>query len=225
MLGVIFDWIRGSREAQGWADPVTRITFFATIFFTLLTMWGTHKQRVQIREARSGDSVSMLMLDYMSWLFLAYGYFGFEAHTVSSTFNGLCAIFYFLAFWEIKKYKKYAEWERKLSCAFPFMPLVVVLMPSIEYQELATTILLFGSLPFIAMQPWKMYQSRNAGSVSLAYTLVFMSSVIFWTVFAYKTQLVPLLIVNPLVFLILCATVYFWFKYQKPSAIPARVTS
>jgi hypothetical protein len=68
---VFFDWVSGSVEAQKWNEPVVRVSFFATVIATMFTMWATYSQARKIRQNKSGESVSVLMFSYMSWLFVA----------------------------------------------------------------------------------------------------------------------------------------------------------
>jgi uncharacterized protein with PQ loop repeat len=209
---VFFDWVSGSVEAQKWSEVVVRVSFFATVIATMFTMWATYSQARKIRENRSGESVSVLMFSYLSWMFVAYGYFGYWAHSVAIVFNSLCAIPYFLVLWNLWKYKGFTRAELLWSLAFPLQFVAVVVLP---WKVTLTTTILSVSLAFMAMQPIEMYRTKSAGFVSMKYALVFLASLVFWTIFAYKTRQLPLLIVNPAAFIIIGATIWLWFKYQK----------
>jgi uncharacterized protein with PQ loop repeat len=222
LIEAITHWVGTSVEAQQWGEIVTRVSFFATLFFTCSIMYGLWKQRGIIRKSHSAKAVSLKMFTYMMWLYFAFGYYGWTKHSISSTFNGACGFFYLLVLWEFAKYGKSTPTDRVVMIMSPLMLAIMLLTP---WKETAITLFLLGSTTFMVDQLQQIRRDKNAGSVSGMYIVSFLTSTMFWTVFAYKTGQVALLIVNPFVLVIMVAIVYAWWQYRDRPVTTAQVST
>jgi uncharacterized protein with PQ loop repeat len=161
------------------------------------------------------------MFAYIANLYFAFGYYGWTRMSIAMIFNGAIGFFYIGVLVTLKRYEKFSAREVLFMKVLPIMIVLTIVLPWILQEHMITAIL-FGSLFWMANQPYQIWKNKDAGSVDIKYIGVFLTSVMFWTVFAFKTHTVPLMLVNPFVFVIMGTTVLLWLKHKKNlSQIPA----
>src|SRR6185295_8947923 len=108
---------------MGRGDMMTLVSFFGTVFFTVLTMISLVQQNKQIVKAQSGESVSVVMNVYMLVLFFAFGIYGLAKGSVALTFNGMIGFFYVPILWNLRKFQgfKFGETEFMFVLLFPLL--------------------------------------------------------------------------------------------------------
>ncbi len=214
-------WVQGTVEWQNWGWNALTISFIATVAFTLFQGWGLWKQDQTIRESRSGESVSVLFFSYFGCVFFSFLCYGFIIKSVAAAFNGLLGFLHVLVLVSLWRFKGFTPIEKLLAAAFP---LAIVAMVTVPWKNALLLLLMGGSLLPMAHQPWEMWRNKSAGAVDIRFIAIFMASTVFWTIYGFAIDNWVLEIINPSALTILVITSFFWFKYRRPSAPPARVS-
>jgi len=192
---------------------VLTVSFIATVFFTFLEMWGLVKQDRTIRDARSGEGVSVSMISYFGCTFIAFGYFGFVVHSVASLFNGVILFFFYLkVLLGLKKFKGFSTVEKWRIALFASLVLLEFLT---NKKELVMTGIMIGAVYPMYLQVREIWVKQSVGQLDIRYTTVMLISTLFWTVYAFVTHNLPLMIVNPFGITLFGMMIYFWFKFRQ----------
>lgn len=194
---------------------VLTVSFIGTVIFTFLEMWGLVKQDRTIRDARSGEGVSVSMISYFGCTFIAFGYFGFAVHSIASVFNGVILFFFYLkVLLTLKEFKGFStadKWRMTLFALFAALEFLT------SKKELVMTSMMVGAVYPLWLQVYEIWVKKSVGQLDPRYISVMLSATVFWTVYAFVTHSLPLMIVNPFVIALFGAMIYFWFKFRRAS--------
>lgn len=207
------EWIRHSVEWNNWGMNVLTVSFMGTVFFTFLEIWGLVKQDRTIRDARSGEGVSVSMISYFGCTFIAFGYFGFTVHSIASVFNGVILFFFYLkVLLTLKEFKVFStedKWRIALFASFALLEFLT------SKKELVMTSMMVGAAYPLWLQVKEIWVKRSVGQLDIRYISVMLISTLFWTVYAFVTHNLPLMIVNPFIIVLFGVMIHFWFKFRR----------
>lgn len=205
----MIDFIKATYEYKHWGVNLMTFCFFATVFFTFFQCWSFLKQNSAIWKS-NGKSVSVTLFGYWCFYFITFGIYGFYKHTAAMMINGLTGIFCIPILIGLYKKKGFTKGEKFFLCVAPAMIPIIVM---IQQKDTFIMMLLFGILFAASFQPYEIWKKKDAGSVDIRIIIVFSAASVFWFFYALKINNWPLIVFNPLSFIILSVTYALWIKY------------
>jgi uncharacterized protein with PQ loop repeat len=199
-------------ELHNFGFNAVTIGFCGTIFFTLISVWGLYQQAKTIWLHQSGQSVSVFWFSYNIFLFNVGLVYGISLSSIALIFNGsLLGLMHLPILIGLGKYKGFTRLEK-----FSFLIYVILLALTIVLPYKGTLYLLFsfGNVFAQAMQPWEIVKQKNSGRVEVKLLIVYLTSTLFWVIYAFATRNLALEIICPIYLTILTATLVLWKKYK-----------
>lgn len=221
-------------EIQEFGPNPTTIVAGIILTITLFQGWGLYGQAQAIKEKKTGDGLSVLWLSYTGWFFATAILYAFYQRSGTMFVNASVMLVGNL--WLLRLIWRFDGWtrnEKVQTALYALMPIVFVLVPStlIELpvvpflnimippmpgKDLAFVAFSFGTICYVATQPWVMLRKKSAGVVQAKLVTVHLISVSFWAVYGFSIGAVALMILNPTLFVLFSLTLVLWFCYRKP---------
>ena len=101
---------------------------------------------------------------------------------------------------------------------FSLLPVVMAVTP---YKQQLFLGMLAGLLVAFACPAYEIWRNRDAGIFEIRIDMATMSTNILWGVYAFMVWDVPLLLFNPLSFVLMVLTIFLWRKYRRKSIFAA----
>ena len=200
-------------EFQDFGWNVTTVSFLATLFFTILSVWGLKDQSKKICETRSGESVSNLWYIGLAGLFTASLIYGWSIQSLavmcSGGFRLPHIIVILLALIQFKGFS-YFDWTL-FYCLF----IGIIIMAITPYKEIMFSVISIGVVLPTAHQAWEIWRNRTSGSVSIKIIMIMILSSMFWVLYGWAINDMPVFIVSLLGMIIFIATAVLWFHFRK----------
>lgn len=196
------------------------LTFSAiiTIVLTLFQAWSLNKQARVIWDNKKGDSVSVTMFSYMLFYLISFFIYGFFMKSIAVMANGLLAIFVIPIFLGLCKFKQFTLAERCCIPAFCILPVAIIVSP---HKQLLFLCMLGGLLIAFACPARELSRSKDSGFVEVRVIATTMVVNVFWAAYAFAVGDIPLMIFNPLSFMLMGFTLLLWMKYKRISVCGA----
>jgi len=189
------------------------ISFFATIFFSLLAAWGLIDQDRKIWSKKSGQSLSSIWFICASFFFLSNIIYGIETRSIALTFGGFTrGSIHIPILFGIKKFKGFsrADW------------LIIVLLSTLSFfmaisGQKGTFFLVFslGVMTLTALQPLEIWRQKASGVVSIKMLIIYTVSSIFWIVYSVACGDTYILIMTLGFLTLFLVTILLWFRYKE----------
>lgn len=199
----------------GWNAATTG--FLATIALTLIQGWSLFRQNSTIWKNRSGEPLLPSLFIYSAsycGMLIAYGVLEGRA---AAMFNGLLIVPYGLVAVSLFRFGSYSKSDWLAGLSFPWLvPVMSVLgQPERDYFFIfgATVVIvpIFGQIRKLSL-------AAIAGSIEPRFILALMVSNLFWAIYGIATDNLPMSILNPASFLILCLFLVLYYTFKNRAA-------
>lgn len=208
------EFLRNSVEWQKWGMNVATISAIGATILTVFQGWSFIKQGQAIWRAKSGDSVSVLTFGYLYYYFMSFAVYALSMKSLVMLINGMLFLSILPITFGLAKFKRYTTWERILYSLFGIMPVWMFFAP---YKKPLLLVFLGGLVVALLLPVREIWREKARGVVDIRFIVVGMITNIFWFVFALTcADDVPLLIINPVAFVISGITLWLWVKYPNP---------
>ncbi|MFA5987465.1 MAG: hypothetical protein WC797_02340 [Candidatus Paceibacterota bacterium] len=198
-------------SVQDWA----KIGLWGTVIFTFVEAYGAWKQREEIVENKSGESVAVIWVTYFSALYAVVIFYGLSILDPALIFNGVFLTpFNFLLCRDLYRHKKFSLTEMRLCKFFGLIILASAILP---YRDWVFVLFTLGNIAFSFTQPYEIWKNGR-GVVSILALSCYLSSTIFWNIYAFNAsnpELWTLKIICPFYAIALGLAVLFWFVFPK----------
>ncbi|MBI2048143.1 MAG: hypothetical protein HYT27_03300 [Parcubacteria group bacterium] len=213
MLESVLEFIKTTHEYQGFG--FNRLTFWAsgTVAFTVLEWWGLWKQKQKIWTEKSGKSVSITLMTFGFFSYLAFIFYGIWVKSGSSVFNGILSIPYIPILWGLWKFKRFTWWEKTGFWVFAMMVPAMAFFP--EYHNEIFLVISFGIIGALLTMPLELYKAGETGVVEVRTLLAFIAATIFWVFYAFSINEWVLEFLSSVNLFILFGTTFLWLWYYK----------
>lgn len=208
----ILDFLRSTVEWKNWGMNILTFSSIGAIIITMFQAWSFIKQSRTIWNKRSGDSVSMMMFGYALFHLMAFTVYGFAERGITIIINGLLFLCVIPIVIGLFKFKRITRAERHCVTAFGMLPAVMFFIP---YKQIFLLCLLTCLLVAFAFPAYEIWRNKDAGVVEVRVTIASMTANMFWGVYAFMVGDVPLMIFNPLSFMLMVSTLLLWIKYKR----------
>lgn len=180
--------------------------------FTVVEGIGLYLQIRQIWRARSGASVSVGMMLFLTTLCLSAIVYGLTAQRGPLIFNGLVLGLGFgavaVGLW---RFKGYRPWERWFGIG---LLISIGLMLLTGHHDRWYFLYSTGSAVALCLQPWEIWRKQDAGIVDIRMLLLFEVSNTFWVVYGYAVRDWVLMTLCPVYVAVLGLTIILWLIYR-----------
>ena len=209
----MYEILKSTVEYQNWGYNALTFSAIGTFFFTILQMWSFGQQSKLIWASCSGESVSVKMFSYWFFYWMSFSVYGVAGKSIAIVFNGLMFLATAPILLGLYKFKGFVRQEKILFWIFALIPLVMYYCPKPQKPTLLL-ILLMGVLFSIILQPYEIWQKKNAGKVEPKLLAIFAVTAVFWFAYGIVIKDIPLMIFNPLAIVVLLVTLGLWRKYK-----------
>lgn len=212
----IFEILTHTVEYREWHQTAVRVSVIGTAFLSLVVAHGFFRQAKNIWTARSGEGVSAVWLLYFTGMFASAVFYGI--HKGSAAIIVQCGVLFvmqlpiLLGLWRFKRWS-YLEKTQAVIYLIP-MPIAVAMTPHVE---LLFTAISLGAIYSTATQPFEMWKTKKAGVLDSWLVASNAASCLFWSIFAFSTGQVALMILNPPLVVLFSLTLFLWFRYRDPA--------
>lgn len=224
------EWLRQTQEYRNFGLNPLFISATLTVVFTIVQGYGLFQQSGRVWRDRSGESLSVIFFGYAMFYFLAFMLYGAQKQSIAMTLNGALGYVHIPILAGILKFKGFTRKEWLFLGMFSLMvPAFLVLKG--DLLEIMLMACLFGILVTLGKQTietWSFVKLRRTGgadkpiALEPKFLLAFMTTNVFWFVFALYIASWPLIIFNPLAFLLIGTN---YVLYYLPSRGYAREQS
>lgn len=213
MFDTLFSIIKGTVEYQNWGWNMMAVSVVGTVIFTLVVARGLWRQNKNVWSKRSGESLSVVWFAYFTGMFSSAILYGIHQSSATIVFN--CAILLVMHFPILRGLWRFKVWslsEKIQTTVYVFvMPIAMAIIPN---KEATFVVFSLGMIYSASTQPWEMWRNRSAGVVDAQFIVCQIVSTMFWGIFAFTTGAIALMILNPALFVLFSATLYFWYLYR-----------
>jgi len=189
-------------EIQNFGFNVLTISFLGTVLLTLLQMKSMYEQGKTIWEKRKGESVSVLQFSYFAAYLFAIFPYGIAQQSVALIFNAFLGMFCFYVMVGLWRYKRGVPWYEWVFAFSFFLMIPLMIFLDSDGREFLFSALLFGILVFSTCQLYELMKEGKAGNITINVQKMFMLSNTFWFFYSSFIGNVPLMIFNPVMFVI-----------------------
>ena len=161
------------------------ISAIATILFTLLQSYGILKQGKEIRQKKSGESITPIFFVYNFFYFFIFFIYGLYENSIAMTLNGALSFLYLPILAGLKKYKGFSKKEIFLSLImFLIVPAMFI------YPERNHLLFFFSGISIIVVlkQFRELLKEGTFGALSIKYIWMFFVTSIFWCIYFAATE-------------------------------------
>jgi uncharacterized protein with PQ loop repeat len=209
----VIELIKNSKEWHSFGINTLTVSFFGTLFFTLLQTWGLWSQHRKIRANHFGGAVSISLFAYYTFGTLTFLCYGIITSNLAIIFNGfLLGVLYLFVLWDLILFKKFTNNEKLIAIgSFLFIPAIIFL----PWKDLVLTTGMVISMIPLSMQPLEMWRKKSAMSVEIRFIATSAIANIFWMIYGISVRSIPLSVMNPISLAILTITATLWFRYKR----------
>jgi hypothetical protein len=218
----MLDIIKNTVEYQGFGPNMLTAGAIGAMVVLLWESWGILAQIKKIWHERAAETLSSYMFGYTTAFMAASIPYGMATKSATIVISaGVVFLLHLPIMWGIMTFRGYTRQETAITGAFFLMVIAMIAIPSwMDGFYLAFSI---GTLYAFGTQAWQIWREKTAGTLEIKLILVYMASSVFWGCYAFAAGLVPLMILNPLFFLIMLLIVVLWRRYKNaPEAMAAR---
>lgn len=214
----MLEFLRSTVEWKQLGFNMLTFSAIITVVLTLFQAWSLNKQARVIWGNKKGDSVSVTMFSYMLFYLISFFIYGFFIKSIAAMANGLLAAFVIPIFLGLCKFKKFTSLER---CCIPVFCVLPVAMLASPHKQSLFLFMLGGLLVAFACPARELLRSKDSGFVEVRVIVTTMVVNAFWFAYACALGDIPLMIFNPLSFVLMGFTLLLWMKYKRISVCGA----
>ena len=208
----MIDFLRDTVEWKNWGMNVLTLSAIGAVVITVFQAWSFTKQAMVIWDKKRGDSVSVMMFGYLLFHLMSFSIYGFAMKSITIMINGLLFVCIVPIVLGLKKFKKITQLERWCVSAFSILPILMAVTP---YKQTLLLCILAVLLVALACPAYEIWRNKDSGVVEVRVTIASMVSNMFWGVYAFMVWDIPLMIFNPLSFILMICTLFLWIKYRR----------
>ncbi len=213
-METIIEFLKKTPEYQNFGMNALTVSAIGATAFTFLQAWGVRKQGNRIWNTKEGESVSVMFIGYSMFYFFAFLIYGAERLSITMTLNGLLALFHIRVMRGLLKFKGFTniEWIWLFGFAILMVPGMLLLRGG--EQEIFLLVLLFGIIFTLTRQTYEVWRAKSAGALEPKYLYVFLITNVFWFVYAMFVGAWPLMIFNPMAFILFTVNLALYYRYR-----------
>jgi hypothetical protein len=195
------------------------ISALATVIFTLIEAYGLIRQNRIIRNKRSAKSIANPVFIYFAFMFAIMLVYGVARKEGTLIFNGCLFVCFIPIVLALYKFKGFFNTDILLFFVGA-ISLIAMIFLSMKEMEIIFTFFSFGSILILILQSREIWKQKSVGEVDPVLIATYIVSEIFWMIYAFKTNDLPLLLIVTLSFMALVSTAVLWvyFFSQKTAA-------
>ena len=198
-------------EIQEFGANIITLTFFITLFFTILQGYALIRQSLKILKNKSGKSVSFTFFCYYSFSALAVIIYGLYKHSLALSINGLLGFIALFVVINIWRFKEISRNEKIIGLGSAIVIPLIIFLPQKD-----TLFLVFGSVVTwaIVSQILEIWKNKSSGSVDPGQTITSIFSSLFWLSYAIVMKIWPMEIFNSLGFILWLIMLLSYLKFK-----------
>lgn len=200
-------------EFQNWGFNALTLSSFMTIVFTIFQGYGFVMQGRKIFKEESVEAISPVTFFLFLFFFMSFMIYGIEKKSIAIIFNGLLFIPVAPIVFGIFRYKKKINFEEIIL--FILTLSIVPMMIWIKNKEGLLSILLFFSLMSLVSQVLAVFKNKGIGALDIKLILIFMSTSVFWLMYAISLKNQPLIMFNSMALLLYVSIIILHIKNKK----------
>lgn len=213
---LIIEFIKNSQEYKNWGVNFLTIGMIVTSIFTLIQSFTLINQNKLILKARSGESLSIILISHSYFSLLSVFFYGISKLSLALIFNGAClGIFYLPILINLLRFKKISTMDIIAIIIFKILLTLMIITPQKDLVYL--TFSLFWIISLIR-QAYEMIKSPTVGVFDPCLFGVITISLVFWIFYSIIIHAWALLLANTLGCIVLIIIMSIWFVkfYKKP---------
>jgi uncharacterized protein with PQ loop repeat len=216
----MLDTLKSTVEYQGFGSNILTAGAIGAMIVLIWESYGIIAQIRKIWHERAAEALSSYMFGYTAAFMAASIPYGIATKSATIVISaGVVFLLHLPIMWGIMTFRGYTLKESVITCTFFLMVIAMIAMPSwMDAFYLAFSI---GTLYAFGTQAWQIWREKSAGTLEIKLILVYMASSVFWGCYAFAAGLVPLMILNPLFFMLMLLIVLLWRRYKNNGATVA----
>lgn len=215
----ILQILRSTVEWREWGWNALTIGVIGTAIFALIQGFGLWKQNQRIWRDGKVPTLSPSFFLFSMCFFFAFLTYGIQGRSIAMVFAGTLGFIHVPIFMGIVKFKEVNRRERKLLLLIPLMIPLMGIAGWLGFRE-ALLIAYFGGIVIaLGRQVREAWRSPNPKDLDPAFIVSFLLSAAFWSVYGWRIGDLPLLIANPLLFILWITLLTIWWKKGRRRAV------
>jgi uncharacterized protein with PQ loop repeat len=198
-------------EYKNWGMNALTVSALGTVLFTILQAFGAYDQSKKIWSTKSGESVSLQLFAYNCAYFFCFFIYGMFKSSLAMIFNGLLFLIFMPVMIGLWKYKKTSLLKKICSASYLLLIPLMIILPQ---KDLIVTLGLLGIAVFLISQLREIIKARSFGKFSIKFVLIFMSTNMFWLVYAITVKNLPLELFNAFGIILYSSALFLYFKFE-----------
>jgi len=176
-------------ETQNFGLNSLTTVFIITIIFTSLTAYYLIKQNNKIINDRKGESVNFILFCYYGFGGVGMIIYGYYKDSLALMVNGCAGFAALLVVISLLRFKEITLKEKILGFG------IIILLPLIIYIKQKDLLYFLSGLTFnlvLGLQIWEIWDNETSGELHPGQIIINLLAAIFWTIYAFLTDLWPL---------------------------------
>lgn len=195
---------------MGW-NALT-ISFFGTVLFTLIEVWGVWDQKKEIWQKKSGVSIPVNLFIFNLFIFAVIFAYGISINSIALMFSGIVMFpIHIPILIGLYKFKGFSNQEKIFFWVMLLIFLVDILLPYKAFFFFSLSLICIG---MVALQPYEIWKEKSSGVVSIKMIWSYWIGTTFWVMYGFSFNDLPLKITSSMYLLVTTVTIIFWYKYQ-----------
>lgn len=209
-----FFWrvVMDTEEYRQWGYNPATIGAIGTAILTLFQGYGLMKQNQVIWSSKSGESVSVVFFGYFFFYLAAFTIYGLQHKSVAIILNGFLLIPTVPIMVGLWKFKKFTAAEKAWLWFFASIPFAMYFL---KWKDAMLLGFLFGIGIFMARQLYEFWAAPGMGELDMKMICIFFVTCLFWIVYSWATNKMPLIIFNCIGFFLYLGFFSVWRRKKR----------
>ena len=214
MPNFLVDFLQSTAEYQNWGEwNIVIVSFWGTVFLTLLQWRGMWQQNRLIWKNHSGEAFSTPLTIFTVSFFATFFCYGWIIKSLAPVINGSLALPFLTALLGLKKFKGFRKTDWILIVFYLSLIPAIIILP---YPKTVMSINIFSTFIFLLLQLAELVKSPSRGVLGGEYILSFLASYFFWSTYGISIGDPIISTGSPTMLIMWSVTGLVWLK--KPEA-------